>query len=180
MYEPLLVLVALAAAFFCAWSSWQLQQSEARIKVQEAEIREKAILVGELADEISMASSYLYEAMDRHLVEIEKQRQELLEIKASAVATPGEVVNTAPTPAEIPMVDEPAVDESYGWFFAEDEAVSSPDPVAESAVTYDPHFQALALAAQGMDLVEIARHTNLGVEELRLFLRFQQELTVAG
>lgn len=177
MYEPLLVLIALVAAFFCAWSFWQMQQSEARIKAQEATIREKAILVGELADELSMASSYLYEAMDRHLVEMEKQRQEWLEARATIARVKEATVTPAPT--EIPMTDAPNVDNTYGWLFAEDEAVSSPNPPVEPATTYNPHFHALALAAQGEDLVEIARDTDLGVEELRLLLRFQQELSVA-
>jgi hypothetical protein len=158
-----LVLVALAAAFFCAWSAWQIQQSEARIKAQEASIREKAILVGELADEISLASSYLYEAMDRHLLEIEKLRQEWLESREATVAS---------------VVDEPDADNAYGWVFPAEEAVRSPGVSVEATTAYDPHFQALSLAAQGADLVEIARHTDLGVEELRL-LRFQQELSMA-
>lgn len=176
MYETLLVLVALAAAFFCAWSAWQTQQSEARIAAQEAAIREKAILVGELADELSMASSYLYEAMDRHLAEIENQRQQWIEIKA-AVAR---LEERAAAPAPIPAEDTSSPDETYGWIFGEEENDNSANTSAEADATYNPHLHALALAAQGADLVEIARHTDLGVEELRLFLRFQQEMSVAG
>lgn len=179
MYEPLLVLVALAAAFFCAWNVWQIQQSEARIKAQEASIREKAILVGELADELSLASGYLYEAMDRHLLKIESQRQEWIEGR-KATAVPVDEMTASPPSAAISVVDEPDADNAYGWVFPKDEAIHRPAVSVEPATAYNPHFHALALAAQGADLVEIARHTDLGMEEVRLLLRFRQELTMTG
>ncbi|MEI2422665.1 hypothetical protein V6O07_20475, partial [Arthrospira platensis SPKY2] len=47
-----------------------------------------------------------------------------------------------------------------------------------TAGVYHPHFHALELAAQGADMIEIARQTGLGTEELRLLLRFREALSV--
>lgn len=165
----LLTLFALAATGLCGWFYWQIQQAEQRLQQQESQIREQAVLVGELADEISMASQYLYEAMDRCLVEIESHA-----VRAEA-AQP--LMHEAPP--SLPMhegtIPSPAEETNGG---PDDDTHTSGLEYAESS--YHPHFQALEMALQGLDPVEIARRTGLGVEELRLLLRFQEELSVAG
>jgi hypothetical protein len=186
MIELLLTLLAFVATAICVGLYWQVQKSEARVARQAAEVREQALVVGELADEISMASTYLYEAMDRFLGDVETQLQAAREL-TPPVPSPSSVRTSveekaAATPEPTPMVAE----EEPAWWelLEEDEApditvVPEPKPEA-TPVPYHPHYQALALAAEGKDLVEIARQTGLGVEELRLLLHFQDELSVSG
>lgn len=186
MIELLLTLLAFVATAICVGLYWQVQKNEARVARQAAEVREQALVVGELADEISMASTYLYEAMDRFLGDVETQLQAVRELTPpipapSPVRTSvEEKAITAPEPTPIVVEEEPA-----WWELLEaDEtpeitmsAESKPEP---TPAPYHPHFQALALAAEGKDLVEIARQTGIGVEELRLLLHFQEELSVSG
>ncbi len=175
MYELLLSLFALIATVFSVWLYWQVQQSEARITQKDAEIRDQAQIVGELADEISMASTYLYEAMDRFLADVEPKIQ-----AAQELTTEGIVAETG-APESVGVSPLPETDDPTWWTVSEidetDVEIVSEEPASSF---YHPHIQALALAAQGEDLVEIARQTGLGVEELRLLLHFRDELSVAG
>lgn len=188
MTEILLMLLAFLATAICVGLYWQVQKSESRIAQQAATVREQALVVGELADEISMASTYLYEAMDRFLVDIEAQVESVRDLSTA-------VAEAAASAAMLPAVDpsavtqpEPTTEEDPAWWEItelHDVALEAPTPEpptvpTPAAVTYPPHFQALTLAAEGKDLVEIARQTGLGVEELRLLLHFQDELSIAG
>jgi hypothetical protein len=186
MIELLLTLLAFVATAICVGLYWQVQKNEARVARQAAEVREQALVVGELADEISMASTYLYEAMDRFLGDVETQLQAARELTPVTSAPPGlrtsveEKAVSAPEPTPIVAEEEPA-----WWELLEEdetpELTVAPESKPESTpAPYHPHFQALALAAEGKDLVEIARQTDLGVEELRLLLHFQDELSISG
>lgn len=181
MIELLLTLLAFVATAICVGLYWQVQKNEARVARQAAEVREQALVVGELADEISMASTYLYEAMDRFLGDVETQLQAARELTPPIVHPPiGEKAVSATEPEPIATEEEPA-----WWELLEEdetpELTVTPEPKPESTpAPYHPHFQALALAAEGKDLVEIARQTDLGVEELRLLLHFQDELSISG
>ncbi|MCB0112623.1 MAG: hypothetical protein R2873_33860 [Caldilineaceae bacterium] len=202
MIEILLMFLAFIAAAICIGLYWQVQKSEARVAKQAAEVREQALVVGELADEITQASTYLYEAMDRFLVEVETQVKSVDALVASSalVATAksedktAEAAPQAASPVNDVEEDDPAwwemieLEETSDTASApeshESEPVSEPEPESESgaeveATPYHPHFQALALAAEGKDLVEIARQTGLGVEELRLLLQFQNALSMS-
>lgn len=50
---------------------------------------------------------------------------------------------------------------------------AAPEALPETAA-YSPHLHALRLAMGGCDPIEIARQTGIGLEELRLLLRFQE------
>ncbi len=168
----LLTLLALIAAALCGWFYWQIQQSEARMKQREEQVRAQAVLVGELADEISMASQYLYEAMDRCLAQVESIPPTTVAQSKPAVLQEREnLPRRAPAKSQREPDPLPGVEERDWW---NEEAIQ----IRPVEPTYHPHFQALEMATQGIDTTDIARHTGLGVEELRLLLRFQEELSV--
>lgn len=163
--------LALVAATFCGWFYWQIQRMEERLKQREAQVNAQATLVGELADEISMASDYLYEAMDRCLARMESLRPVVERSEEQTMHHQEQpVTNSAPT-----IEPEPDMEEQEWW--TEEMEIEHRRPVEP---TYHPHFQALEMANQGMEPMDIARHTGLGVEELRLLLRFQEELSLAN
>lgn len=192
MIEFLLMLLAFVATAICVGLYWQVQKSEARVAQQAAEVREQAMVVGELADEITVASTYLYEAMDRFLVDVEAQIQaarELTPVAPAPTETASESDNNAGVEDDSPA-DAIALEDDPAWWEVIDldetpnnMLMPHPEAEAEAEVApapYHPHFHALALAAEGQDLVEIARQTGVGVEELRLLLHFQDELSVSG
>jgi hypothetical protein len=261
MLEPLLIAVMLLAAAGCGWSYLQMQRSDARRAESDAELRDSTRLVGELADELSAAGQYLYDAMDECSAKIDAferkwaERMALLDAPAPSPlpslsagqplpqpASPALVTEdlmaedlvaeelvaeAAPQPATRPNPSparqvtaskmaayrraayvqpghqpspEDLVQEATPSAFAsllaaaqQMEEEPTPDPIAEPSRqrssgadadaqpaqgVYHPHFHALELAAQGADMIEIARQTGLGTEELRLLLRFREALSV--
>lgn len=170
MYEILLIGIALASVIGCGWMYWRIQQLEIRLQEQESSMREKTVLVGELVDEMVAASQYLYEEMDRCLSRLEENRP----LQPAALASDEHL----PSPVN---VEQPSGEPTVAK--AADEGAPSPvgDPLSSQGMPpLSPYLQAQKLAAEGMDLVEIARHTDIGLEELRLVLRFQGELAAGG
>lgn len=261
MLEPLLIAVMLLAAAGCGWSYVQMQRSDARRTESDAALRDSARLMGELADELSAAGQYLYDAMDECNAKIdgfERKWAERITLLEAAQATPvpaPPAQDATPQPAPVqpapiqpaaresavaefpvaesavaeeplpaaaqpvsasparqvtaskmaayrraayvqprpqPSPEEPAQTVTPGDFAAllsamqqADEAAApaqmepEPEPEAQPAQgVYHPHFHALELASQGADMIEIARQTGLGTEELRLLLRFREALSV--
>lgn len=181
MQTALLTILVIALTGGCAWFYWQIQQAEARIKVQEATIREQSLLVGELADQISMASQYLYEAMDQNLAEMESRRRDLARSVTPAASRATQIDDASPSSEVAGAV--PAACEAEAPTDLQPAAGSAAATAGELGQTergYHPHFQALALSSQGIEPVEIARRTGLGVEELRLLMRFREELSLDG
>ncbi len=209
MIEILALTISMIAAVGTAWMYWQVQRTEQRLQEVEARLHEKMELVNELADELVMASRYLYDAMDRCVARIDGLDAGMQALRAaetlSAKADPA-AIDAAPAepPASPQAASEeevsedsrqeapaselpgtgPAADEPYepAPVTAPPEADTSPDPELHPVPEPPPlsvHARALAYAAQGDDLVEIARRTGLGVEELRLLLRFQGRVEAA-
>ncbi|GEM_PF-4260547 len=208
MIEILALTISVIAAVGTAWMYWQVQRTEQRLQEVEARLHEKMELVNELADELVMASRYLYDAMDRCVARIDGLDAGVLspgaeetpteevdrapadaapaELPASPQATPEEDVPEDPrqeAPALEPSASGPAVDEHAPALSpVPSEADTSGAPHVHPVPEPPPlsvHARALAYAAQGDDLVEIARRTGLGVEELRLLLRFQGRVEAA-
>jgi hypothetical protein len=177
----LLTILVLAATGGCVWFYWQVQQAEARIKMQEAQIREQSLLVGELADQLSMASQYLYEAMDQSLLELEKRIQvQTTNVSIFDDRSDRPAVVGAPFSATDAERTASPADELYSQLPLGTETASYSSELEETECAYHPHFQALSMTTQGVDPVEIARRTGLGVEELHLLMRFQDELSPGG
>lgn len=217
MYMTFLTLLLLAAVISTIWVYWRVQRIEQHLVQQEASMRDKAREVAELADEILMASEYLYREMDRCLERIEEsapQLQRQVESNEEAevgVADPhpsaarreqGAVTLAAPSAAEELALEEQDAAEDAPIPAPEPEdqgevavslpnlmemtpdaggsvGVSDDDPASEEA-PLDAHFQALELAAQGVDALEIARQTGLGTEELRLLLHFREAINMTN
>ncbi len=208
MIEILALTISVIAAVGTAWMYWQVQRTEQRLQEVEARLHEKMELVNELADELVMASRYLYDAMDRCVARIDGLDARLLALRAPEASSeeadgaqddaPQEEISTAPqatteeeAPEDSPQ-EAPVLEPSATWSAAPDDepapSTASPGEEAPPAPDAHPvpeppplsvHARALAYAAQGDDLVEIARRTGLGVEELRLLLRFQGRVEAA-
>lgn len=199
MIEILALVVSVLAALGAAWMYWQVQQMERRIQEKEARLGEKVALVNELADELVIASRYLYDAMDRCIARIDALENQALavrkedpsaETQATTASAQDSLSQEMPAPPSAAADAEPALPpdssapvDAVVTLQATDEPEPAP-PIStrEATRTETPaapwpplsvHAQALAYAAQGEDLVEIARKTGLGVEELRLLLHFQ-------
>jgi len=144
----LLVAIAIVAAAMAGWFYWQTQKTEQRIAEVTARLAEQGALVGEMVDEVLVASQHLYREMDRWQAQMDEN---LLQGSRQV----------APAQAELPNLVQ------------EEEAVALSAP---AEVDYSPHLHALNMAAEGTDPVEIARHTGIGLEELRLLLAFQEAI----
>ena len=182
MQTALLTILVMALTGGCAWFYWQIQQAEARMKAQEATIREQSLLVGELADQISMASQYLYEAMDQNLAEMESRRRKLVQSAPPAESKAAQIDagSSSDVAGAVPATDEAGAPTDLPAPPATESAAATAGEQGQPERGYHPHFQALTLSAQGIEPVEIARRTGLGVEELRLLMRFQEELSLDG
>lgn len=119
-------------------------------QTQKAEQR-MAEMAGQLAAQAALVGEMVDEvcAAGRHLYQEMDRWQAQVD---SALAQPAPAENPEPTAP----VEEP-----------------TPAPLADEAA-YSPHLHALRLAMGGSDPVEIARQTGIGLEELRLLLRFQE------
>lgn len=187
MYSWFLVVIALVTVAIALWALWSIQQTQNRIATTEAEMRDKEAIVGALADELVMASQYLYEAMDNCLQKIEHfQAGEAPPLAGTASADgpaqqqpEGHAVHSAQA-ATPPTASNPETQIS-GEGAAPHADVTPMEDIsthclAEEEDSYESHFQALALAAEGIEPVDIARRTGIGIEELRLLMRFQEEM----
>lgn len=225
MFETFLVMMSLAAASGCFWAYWSLQKAEKRISENEETVRAKAILVGELADEIVMASQYLYEAMDSCLARIESVDPSLNELVVPPLSEAQATSSLSPK-LVVPPMSEPELASGQSKLVVpplpEAQTMSlAPEPVEHqssesvSNLTVEPlagpsfsdelklaaesegesmsAFDIPAVSASGndsltpdgpgadaADLVERARRMGMGVEELRLQLRFQDNQAGAG
>ncbi|RME66347.1 MAG: hypothetical protein D6790_00375 [Caldilineae bacterium] len=213
MYIPFLTLLLLAAVISTVWVYWRVQGIEQHLVQQEASMRDKAREMAELADEILMASEYLYREMDRCLERIEEpvlQVRRPVESHGEAEAS----VENPQSPPTLPAQDAPGPTSSlpaeesslaeqdkdehtatpaHATKVQEDSAAPLPNLMEVAPTAHvsddepeaaepplDAHFQALELASQGVDALEIARQTGLGTEELRLLLHFREAINMAS
>lgn len=144
----LLVAIVTVATAMAGWFYWQTQKTEQRIAEIAARLAEQNALVGEMVDEVIVASQQLYHEMDRWQAVVD---EELLQ-RSLQVARPQ---------ADLPHLDE------------EEDTPALP---AQAEADYSPHLHALKMAAEGTNPVEIARYTSIGLEELRLLLAFQEAI----
>ena len=177
MDNLLLIAVVTTAAVAAGWFYWQTQKAEQRMTEVAAQLADQATLVGETVDEIFAASQHLYHEMDRWQARVDS---ELVQ------ATPATFLTRHTQEADEPATDSEApisptctvlpaaiTAPSAGVLPAHDQAGGAEvDAPPES--DYSPHLQALRMAMEGVDPVEIARYTGIGTEELRLLLRFQE------
>lgn len=163
------VMMILVASAATGWFYWQTQKTEARITATAAQLAEQAALVGEMVDEVCAASQQLYAEMDRWQMLVD-----------SAI-----LHGTGNDP--VAPVDESDADSVETAAAALQKLVEQKDPQQEpqqerepeqepESLDYSPHLHALKLALDGVPQVEIARRTGIGTEELRLLLRFQEEI----
>lgn len=169
MQNLLLVTVIMAAASLTGWFYWQTQKAEQRMTEAAAQISEKAALVGEMVDEVFAASQHLYHEMDRWQV-LADERPALSASPASAGSI--SLADRADAPSLPPAQSQTQTDETPA------SSLSAPtqdgaDAAMTAAADYTPHLHALKMALGGSEPVEIARQTGIGLEELRLLLRFQ-------
>ena len=144
----LLAAVVIIATALAGWFYWQTQKTEQRIAEIALRLADQSAQVGELVDEVILASQHLYREMDRWQSLVDT---ELLHRSQPATALPGGLPDPAP----------------------EATAPVAPLPVE---VDYSPHLHALKMATEGNDPVTIARDTGIGLEELRPLLSFQEAI----
>ncbi|RMH46838.1 MAG: hypothetical protein D6694_03000 [Gammaproteobacteria bacterium] len=188
MYSIAFLILIITATITCLWAYWQVQKVEQRLAEQEAVMQDRQRQVGELIDEIVMASRYLYEEMDKCLSRLEASptRPEGSDLGRVDLSITEEIEpeSSAPDAASIdaPHLEKDKLVDLEGGA----ESDSSPresEAEIECVVEehkLDPHFLALDLAGQGVPLVDIARQTGLGTEELRLLLQFREAVNMAG
>ncbi|MFZ1754864.1 MAG: hypothetical protein WBO46_23310 [Caldilineaceae bacterium] len=195
MDNLLIVSIILAAGVAAGWFYWQTQKTERRMTEVAANLAQQASLVGEMVDEVFAASQYLYQEMDRlqALVdqglmaspslsntrsgELETQTDlPSMQMDPKPVSDAVETVplSAVPTPAQESSVENAPVLASPAESFPAESL-----PAAEADLS--PHLTALRMAMDKTAPVEIARQTGIGIEELRLLLRFQDAVnSVAG
>lgn len=162
------VMMILVASAATGWFYWQTQKTEARITATAARLAEQAALVGEMVDEVCAASQQLYAEMDRWqmLVDSAILHGPRTEPVAPVDESDADSVETAAALQELVEQKDP-----------QPEPQQEPEPDQEpESLDYSPHLHALKLALDGVPQVEIARRTGIGTEELRLLLRFQEEI----
>jgi len=180
MDNLLLIAVIMAATAATGWFYWQTQKTEQRIVEISARLAGQANLVGEMVDEIFAASQHLYYELDRwqSMVDDDLARTMPATPLSSPAPETDETVDAeealSPPIAPVPPI-EPALVSSSPQPQAPDQAGDA-EPDGPSSGEYSPHLQALQMAREGVNPVEIARYTGIGTEELRLLLRFQEEI----
>lgn len=197
---PVLMMFVVAAA--TAWFYWQSQKAEERMTATAAQLADQATLIGEMVDEVCAASQHLYAEMDRWQALVDgvalhtgaeqtapgensqvglpvappvAQPRQVVSADTRAVRADSSPLHGAAQTDRQATAPGPATD-----FVAETAAATEPDaePVAlkNESPAYSPYLHALKLAQDGVPRVEIARQTGIGTEELRLLLRFQEEI----
>jgi len=164
----LLVSVVLTATALAGWFYWQTQKAEQRISETAAQLAEQAGLVGEMVDEVFAASQHLYHEMDRW--------QALADTQMAAYPTgaiPGPAASVPETESVALAGPDTPTPQVQTVTLAEMEQAGDASE-ASDASDYTPHLQAIKMAVAGDEPVEIARQTGIGIEELRLLLRFQE------
>jgi len=147
METILLATTVILAAAVAGWFYWQTQKTEQRITEVAARLAAQSTLVGEMVDEVVAASQNLYHEMDRWQGVVDGKLSRRAEMIAAPLVAPS-------TPDE-----EERMDEAQAGIDGE----------------YSPHLHALKMSKEGIAPVEIARYTGIGLEELRLLLRFQEK-----
>ncbi len=196
----LLLLMSLLGLAGCALLYWQSHKAYYAIAEMDRDITERARIICEIIDEMTMSYQYMNREMDRCLARLEQ-----------GASITGNVHETAPEDryslSELPIsppssLDAMPNDKDSAGNHAQDpnntqippqrsecripsDALVSPVPetydresdgtvINSNEPNFDSYLRAIQSAAQGADLVEVARKRNLGVEELRLLLRFQK------
>lgn len=189
MFYGFLLVGLIGVLTVCGWSYWQVRKTEERIRQIEAEVQKRSRLVGEAIDEVLVSIHQMYREMDRCLIRLDQAEvgdvvEDLPETDKAALETPAvqEVeledlfLSSEPVPNEprgVASAPEPVSREIP----VHDMAFQDTEPFGEAgetdANTWSPYTEAIQMAAKGMDYVEIARHIDMGIEELRLLLQFR-------
>jgi hypothetical protein len=198
----ILTFVLLSCALGGGWLYWQLRQVQGRLERQDALMAERMEQVNEVVDEIVMAAHYLYEQMDRHLLRMEEAQsrspapQPSAPVRARAGLEPAVTPNSrsgngsrpappqkppaSPAPArqQVQPREAPGPAQVAGGGVQKTSRAAAATAASAGAgsdpgVTAAAYGRALELAANGSNLVEVARNMGIGSEELRLLLRFQ-------
>ena len=198
MVQSVLLVGVLGVFLASIWLYWQVKQTESRILQVEAGLLERSRLMNDVVDEVVASIHQMYREMDRCLIRLDQAevgdvQEDIPETVEPYSETPFSGENEGEDPLSSPdgaRTDEhlskmgvaPDPESAGGssgkMVFQDTPSLTEVDMV--DPVTQPPYAQAIQMAAKGMDFVEIAKHIDMGIEELRLLLQFRGQRFTAS